>query len=593
LFDLYINFCNIYLFFIKKMNINSFFSSHINLKFLCVGFILSILSLIRFGFAVNIGNDNEFIIPFLINVHPLESINEDLIFQSGYSNRTIFFDFLKIIFINFNTLYSSFFVYLFFLNSWFFVWHHIYISLNIKSFFAYLFFIILISSPYLFTYSGPVLYDQYLTPRFLSLLVISIALLLYLKKRLYLSSLMIGFGLIFHIPTALPAVVLFMLNEIINRKISKKSLYCVFLFAIPLSIFYYINFENLNKEFYLFNASSIWFSEIENRIPYLFFKNFNTEQIIIIIGWFILIPAFIFKFFKNKYGAFSYLLFLPILYLIIGQISIDFFKFPVAMVLQSSKFVNIYLIPLSLLLLIFLDNKSMTVFNWLLIILLLIYRSEFLPYVIFFIIIFKDYLNFKLTYIYKVIIIVFSLFSSFSINMNLYNSSFLNYLFTGWMHPHYGLRIEPFIWRTKIFIGDIEMWQSPQYSNDRIHLLNFIKDNIKINDLILVSGSTIDDFYDFRSRTNRGLYWDNKSGGAMYYSTDKFVKEWTNRQYVNSMFSRIFESKNCNNIDNELLKELKDKNVYWYLVNNKVDCANDLLSLERRFSSHYLYRINY
>ena len=575
------------------MNMNSFFSRNTNLKFLCVGFFLTIVSLVRFGFAINVGNDNEFIIPFLINVDPLHTINKDLIFQSGYSDRTIFFNILRVIFIKFDTLKSSLIVFLFFLNSWFFVWHHIYFNLNIKSFFAYLFFIILISSPYLFTYSGPVIYDQYLTPRFLSLLIISIALLLYFTKRFYLSSLMIGFGLIFHIPTALPAMALFMFNEIIYRKISKESLYCILIIVIPISIFYYINFENLNNEFYLFNSSYTWLSEIENRIPYLFFKNFNTEQIIIIIGWFILIPGLIFKFFKNKYGTFSYILFLPILYLIIGQVSIDFFKFPIAMVIQSSKFVNIYFIPLSLLLLIFLDHKSLTRFDWLLIILLLIYRSEFLPFIIFFLIIFKDYFNFKKTYLYKVIIIVLSLFSSFSINTKLYNSSFLNYLFTGWMHPHYGLRVEPFIWRTKIFINNINMWQSPQYANDRIHLLNFIKDNIKISDLIIVSDSTLDDFYDFRTRTNRGMYWDNKSGGAMYYSTDKFAKEWAHRRYVNSTFSRNFESKGCDKIDDQILTELKEKNVHWYLVNNIANCDNDLLSLERKFSNYYLYKINY
>ena len=483
---------------IGNIYMNKIFQTHKNIKFICIGIMLSIISIVRYGFAVNIGNDNEFILPFLINPESLNTLNQDLIFQSGYSDRTFFFDFLKPIFINHDLLKSSLIVYLVFLNIWFYVWHHIFYRLKIKNPYAYLFFIILISSPYLFTYSGPVLYDQYLTPRFLSLLIVSIAFLAYLRNKANLSCFIIGIGLLFHIPTALPAAVLVLLTEIVNNKITRKIFHHIFLIFIPLTFFYFYNFEKLDKEFYLFTATPLWFAEVENRIPYLFIKNFDIEQIIIIFGWFILIPTIILKSFtKERYKNLSYIVFLPITYLIVGQISIDLFKFPIAMILQSSKFINIFIIPLSLLLLICLDKKPITNFSWILLLLSLIYRNEYLPFIVLFIIYFDIHYKLSRKTLCKLVILTSTFLSSFSINIKYYNSEFLTYILTGWMHPHYGLRIEPVIWRSKSFLGNLDMWQSPSYSNDRLNLLTYIKKNTKINELTLISNTVIDDFNDF------------------------------------------------------------------------------------------------
>ena len=60
---------------------NKIFQTHKNIKFICIGIMLSIISIVRYGFAVNIGNDNEFILPFLINPESLNTLNQDLIFQ--------------------------------------------------------------------------------------------------------------------------------------------------------------------------------------------------------------------------------------------------------------------------------------------------------------------------------------------------------------------------------------------------------------------------------------------------------------------------------------------------------------------------------
>jgi hypothetical protein len=426
------------------------------------------------------------------------------------------------------------------------------------------------------------------------LLSVSIAFLAYLSNKANLSCFIIGVGLLFHIPTAFPAAALVLLTEVVNNKITRKIFHHIFLIFIPITFFYFHNFEKLDNEFYLFTAKQIWFAEVENRIPYLFIRNFDIEQIIIMFGWFILIPIIILKSFtKERYKNLSYILFLPITYLIIGQISIDLFKFPIAMILQSSKFTNIFIIPLSLLLLICLDKKPITNFGWILLLLSLIYRNEFLPFIVLFII-YID-INYKLSskMLSKLVILILTFLSSFSINIKYYNSDFLTYVLTGWMHPHYGLRIEPVIWRSKFFLGNLDMWQSPSYSNDRLNLLTYIKKNTKINELTLISDTVADDFHDFRSRTNRGLYWDKKSGGAIYYNGDNFVNKWSYRRKVNFLFSQSFELNKCKKINHEFIQNLKDNNVVWYLTDKRIICSNNNLLLNNKFSFYYLYKVTY
>lgn len=193
----------------------------------------------------------------------------------------------------------------------------------------------------------------------------------------------------------------------------------------------------------------------------------------------------------------------------------------------------------------------------------------------------------------KLVILILTFLSSFSINIKYYNSDFLTYVLTGWMHPHYGLRIEPVIWRSKFFLGNLDMWQSPSYSNDRLNLLTYIKKNTKINELTLISDTVADDFHDFRSRTNRGLYWDKKSGGAIYYNGDNFVNKWSYRRKVNFLFSQSFELNKCKKINHEFIQNLKDNNVVWYLTDKRIICSNNNLLLNNKFSFYYLYKVTY
>ena len=585
-----------------------------NVILVLISLFVAIISIIRFGMSIHIGNDNEFIIYVLLNDYPNIKLALDPILMSGYSEKTIFFTVFKSFYQMVGVLPATYTVFFCTTITWIYVWQKIYLYANVSNPFAYIAFLFLISSPYIFDYSAPPLYDAYPSPRFMAFLLLAISLLVFLQKKEFIACSILGISFLFHIPTALPAAVLFVVHKALNsNRITLRHLCCLGLIGLPLITYLAAKGNQLTDSFNLFLASPDWLYEVKERIPYIFFENFDLNQTVTYIGWYLVLPTTLLLLNKDILGKISknltVLSLLPVSYGLVGQISIDLLELPIAMVANTVNYTKIYLIPIFLLTLQALQRRGLPTAAWLIILIFLIYRVEYLSYFLAVILVdgwFSDntrkYGKYKIDHLRKVpiaLIIVLAISSAFLFkspmnNLNLKN--YFHFIATGWAHPHYGLRIEPLIWRTNLFFDKTNYWQSPSFSRQRLEILTYIKYNTESDELTMISETDSEEFADFRTRTNRGLLWDNKSGGALYYNGQSFLEFWKeNRDYNMQLFKMLEYSVSpiCTQVNSGFLDALQKKNVKWVLTTFEAKCKADFLDVVQNGPLYFLYEVRY
>lgn len=117
----------------------------------------------------------------------------------------------------------------------------------------------------------------------------------------------------------------------------------------------------------------------------------------------------------------------------------------------------------------------------------------------------------------------------------------------------------------------------PRFPLGRVSIFHYIKQYSGLSDNVAFSYTQGATFYDAREWTERGVFWDMRLGGSLYYSSDEFISSWIERRKVNDTFFAFPENFVPNGEYEDWLSKYKERyNRYkiWFKAQSVVNATN-------------------